>query len=130
MKNDAPLLSQYKNVYYLFKLIAHSGLFDTDRKKNISNEYFHHADKGCILINQNKYCLTHKVDVCRCGWQVGYHFGTCSKKMPKYYRKKLKNYGRGICIEKGCNKPVLALGLCSQHYTAYNRKLALQKKQE
>lgn len=24
------------------------------------------------------YCQDHKVDICRCGWEFGWHFGTAS----------------------------------------------------
>lgn len=136
MKNDTPLFERYREVYDFFNLVKKVGLFD--KEKDLDNEYYHHKNKGCKLvpitkrldrngINQfyiHKYqeCKTHGVNVCDCGWQVGYHYGTCSKKLPKP-KKIIKDYGRGYCTIKNCNKPVIALGLCTQHYTKHNRNL-------
>jgi hypothetical protein len=134
MKNDTPLFDRYRDVYDFFTLVARAGLFDKER--NLDNQYFHHKDKGCKLENREgescqrgnriykyQYCLTHNVDVCLCGWQKGFHYGTNSRKLPRPQRQ-IKNYGRGLCIKERCNKPALALGLCPQHYIKYNRELS------
>lgn len=62
-------------------------------EKQLNSPYFHDEKKGCeteekifrritggkeMTINGG-YCKTHKVDLCRCGWQWGFHYGIPSK---------------------------------------------------
>ena len=60
----------------------------------ISLEHFHSTELGCHLINKNiisfdrdsskiqgKYCSTHKVECCKCGWEFGFHYGSESLKL-------------------------------------------------
>ncbi len=65
-------------------------------ESSLKDEHFHSKDKGCELKEMARYkshskkvitrshyfrCLTHKVDVCRCGWEFGWHYGTNSTAM-------------------------------------------------
>ena len=133
MKNDTPLYVKYKEVYEFFIQLSKAGLYN--KPKPLNNKYYHSIEKGCELINIsgkssigngifiNKRCKTHNVDVCQCGWQIHYHYGSHSLSLPKVERQ-LKDYHRGICKENGCKNPTIALNRCAKHYTRYNRKLA------
>jgi len=62
-------------------------------KKELRNKFFHHEHKDCRLklkrdvkyVRQGHrtvadratyfWCNTHRVQVCKCGWQFGYHYG-------------------------------------------------------
>jgi len=59
---------------------------------DIDNEHFHCKDKGCklkeITFFRNdkrkssikcQFCEIHEVNVCRCGWEIGWHYGLNSK---------------------------------------------------
>lgn len=54
-------------------------------------DHFHSIEKGCEIESRikltrlekgkrkpfdTKYCKTHNVDICRCGFEWGYHFNT------------------------------------------------------
>jgi len=58
------------------------------------SRFFHSEDKGCQLKETKMAvkskgglirfipvmsCLTHEIDVCRCGWEFGHHWNTHSK---------------------------------------------------
>ena len=55
--------------------------------------HLHTKNRGCDIINRtikskNKgysvkggYCKTHEVEICKCGWEFGWHFNTESAKM-------------------------------------------------
>ena len=59
----------------------------------IDNEFYHCEEKGCDLEPKIKkrftqgriykingqFCKTHNVFVCKCGWRLGFHYGTDSK---------------------------------------------------
>jgi hypothetical protein len=59
-----------------------------------NSHYFHSEEKGCKIKNKKfneihyesksiikgAYCLTHKKDLCRCGWEWGWHGGTDSSR--------------------------------------------------
>lgn len=59
--------------------------------------YWHSKQDGCTLSKpygkfNSQNCYTHNVEVCRCGWQVGFHFGAYNKNLentpqnPKQHR--------------------------------------------
>jgi hypothetical protein len=72
------------------------------KKVEDASPYYHSEDKGCIfeertitckgknswrkLFLKIKHCQTHNVDCCHCGWAIGHHYGTESKKLagPRY----------------------------------------------
>lgn len=57
------------------------------------SRFYHSEDKGCelqdvVILRKTgvdvynakcKFCKTHEVDVCRCGWEIGMHYGTHSR---------------------------------------------------
>ena len=60
------------------------------------NQYYHCGEKECNteIFKTNKEgkisqtfdyatCHTHNVKICRCGWQMGMHFGTKSKDLKR-----------------------------------------------
>jgi len=60
-------------------------------ENSLNDEYYHHEGKCKLEVRHrytpetNKtltafyyYCHTHKCEVCRCGWQIGWHYGTQS----------------------------------------------------
>ena len=61
---------------------------------NIDN-HFHSEKNGCKIIKKEfknsrgdksihgKYCLTHKKNLCRCGWEWSWHYGDYSKILTK-----------------------------------------------
>lgn len=65
-------------------------------KEYLSNNLFHHKDKGCefeIRIHKGsdknyayeKFCKTHNVLCSKTGWELGYYMGTKTKKLPSDY---------------------------------------------
>jgi len=68
-----------------------SGL-DLFVNSGIQSEHYHSTEKGCEVVKQyfftgrrperlaGSYCRTHNKDLCRCGWEWGWHFGTKSEK--------------------------------------------------
>ena len=59
-------------------------------RQNLKNEFFHHKKKKCnigerLLLKKMPngkihkviigICYTHKLDMCKCGWQTGKHYG-------------------------------------------------------
>jgi len=61
----------------------------------IKNKFFHRKSKGCKIIKEKiltkdkthwniiYFCETHQCDVCRCGWEIGFHFGENSLLLDK-----------------------------------------------
>lgn len=52
--------------------------------KEEQNQHFHSLTKKCEIIetdDSQRFCKTHQVKVCRCGWEIGWHYGTESKKL-------------------------------------------------
>ncbi|MBL7058460.1 hypothetical protein ISS03_03920 [Patescibacteria group bacterium] len=46
------------------------------------SKYFHDCSNGCEIqdIENKLICITHEnVEVCRCGWQIGWHNGVSAK---------------------------------------------------
>lgn len=55
----------------------------------MESPHFHDKTKGCEIENKTievthrdvvtllkeQYCKTHQKDICKCGWEWGYHFG-------------------------------------------------------
>jgi len=67
-------------------------------EKRRQSEYFHSADKGCEIEKriyyrtirekksyklQGSFCKTHQKEICKCGWEWKFHFGTHSKQWVK-----------------------------------------------
>jgi len=58
-------------------------------QKQLENKHFHSSEKGCKILEEYKskhtniptrvFCETHQVEICRCGWEWGWHYGTYSK---------------------------------------------------
>jgi len=57
--------------------------------------HFHSPEKGCRIVpkQQGKIlglrCLTHKKDICRCGWEWHWHYGTYYN--PRKYQQQKKS---------------------------------------
>jgi hypothetical protein len=57
--------------------------------------HYHAEDKDCVIIKHKvgvdhyygtnrfinaAFCKTHNVEICQCGWEYGFHFGTSTGK--------------------------------------------------
>lgn len=61
-------------------------------EERMSSKYYHCAEKGCTLVLTsytrkhgkqilsftNHRCIEHDVMCCKCGWQLGFHYGRSS----------------------------------------------------
>jgi predicted RNA-binding Zn-ribbon protein involved in translation (DUF1610 family) len=65
-----------------------------DYKSFLSNDKFHHSEKGCDIemietrkegnIAINRFCKTHNAICSKTGWELGYYMGTNSKKTMEF----------------------------------------------
>ena len=63
-------------------------------KEREKSEHYHSEKKGCQIEERWQYntkgkeervifCKTHQKEICRCGWEIGFHYGVSSKKLGK-----------------------------------------------
>ena len=59
-------------------------------------EKYHSIEQGCEIVKKRYFesgdaahCKIHKKDICRCGWEWGWHYGTESKPLNKKYECKI-----------------------------------------
>jgi len=75
------------------------------QKLQRESPHFHTFGKGCdiikeyrgdpklrnyVRVNEAHICTVHKVEICRCGWRIGYHYGVknAAKKLRKHIFKR------------------------------------------
>ncbi len=65
--------------------------------------HFHHIKKGCDIVPKRHFryegqtrrsmhgafCLTHKQNICRCGWSYKYHFGIYLPGLPNHRHSRI-----------------------------------------
>jgi len=125
---------KYSNILSLFNSLSKLALWD--KEQDLTNPHFHNIKKGCVFENKEKLieyrldkhgkpvksmfykrCLTHNIDVCNCGWEFNWHYGTDSIKI---YKKKEKHCNI-------CENTHYAKGLCQKHYNERKRLKKYQK---
>jgi hypothetical protein len=60
--------------------INHMDKFHGTCKKVEKKLFYYLHEKTCTV--RGAYCNTHQVDICHCGWEFNYHFGTFSLTLP------------------------------------------------
>lgn len=127
-----PPLDSYKEAKAILECLAELGSLINTRD-NLETPHYHHPLKSCLLIKEYgkgdlkhrviyQTCKTHNVKVCRCGWEVGWHFGIDSAILPDITTERISHrpkidYGFGKCNKPDCSNYAKHKGLCVKHYT-------------
>ena len=93
--------------------------YDCDNyKKYLSNEHFHHSEKGCEIeirrtsnvlrdnrISINRYCKTHDCLCSKTGWELGWFSGTNNRNYKsKQVKKRCQNCNEFFIAKSGNTK--------------------------
>ena len=111
--------SKFQEILKIFRAISQLNLFD--KEQALDDPHYHHKGK-CQLVSRKtpdryhpvkyQYCKTHQVNVCSCGWEIGYHYG----KKSEWKEPTIKN--QKYCH---CGRRVWARDLCRTHLAQWYR---------